>query len=277
MLGHWASFALLAIPTAHVPHWQDTLPLAETRRLLSALESVRPIPPTLVLEIDDRRRFQQDTIPSTMFGALLRDSLSNRGVSLVEALGEGSQPAQHTALQGKVVLGFLGAFRTGAGRRLARASIDVEVAKQGPQGALNSRIVALEFPLERFSQATDWHQALAAQVASKAVDSLLAGIRAMAADLYEVTALGVAPGGELTERVRENAVRDGLAQAAARVWGVSVESATTVLDLSDVSTRTETRTHGAILSFKVHEEMSRLTNDGFLVVVLTAVVGRKGT
>ncbi len=271
-----AGCVILAALAAGVAQAQTS---AQYRATLAPSESVQPAPVLVAIRARDGRQFQRDSSPL----APLLDDLAQR----YEASGAELPVAMQERLKAAAVtldVSFYGFLRSESGAVSARSAIELQVADPLDGSTRLRRAVTFDEYLGKVdlrkarSRAPADARLLAATRSrlTASLDSALAGIRS---DLKVVTATGVT---RIDDRAQEELLRaaalDALRAASARVWGLDVETTAKLVDLADYSESTQARTSGVVLGYEVHQELTKRTSDGMLVVSVTALLARpRGT
>lgn len=247
----------LGHPAAGQATWQARH--AEVADLEMVSDPLLPV----AVELREDRRFQEYVLPLADLAGRL-DALAGGEAGALE----GVDP-----LRLRLTVEFFGLYRTSGGtwgiKFLGELSDPLE--RSGPTQLSADDLLGRSEPrgsvLARASEAVmDEIMAMVEEAAAVAAAQGAGGLR-------QVLAFGRAPieGGDTAAALGE-ATMDGLARAVALALGTFVERRTEVEDFGSASSVTRSEEQGRIATHRVLDEHTRFTDDGYVTVVVEALV-----
>jgi hypothetical protein len=233
------------------------------------LERVDPIATSASLQIFDDRKFQDNSVPSSAL-----DSAVKRALPILNL--RSYAPSGARAISVRLRIAYLGFERTEGGTWIARGIVSVSVIDPNLDAKVAREAdVTVDQVVGRSRPRIDigFHRDRLLTSISAGIAQHVEGAEAVAAARFRtVTAVGYVPASTPTAAKLDAATTAALADACARAWGVELEAVAKIVDLADVSTSTRTRARGLILAFSRRDAETVTTSDGYLLVVVDAVV-----
>lgn len=260
-----AAFAAMPTNGTSQTTWLDR------RTEVSELEQVTSARIPLTIRVRDDRRFQQD-----QFGLSGIHELIGR---LAAAHESGTVLAEADLPSGVLTIGYYGLYRTGGGTWGSRFFGELTIAPQSRnQEPLIVKISADELIGRREPKGSDLsavQASLTSEVEDELMEAVLAAEDVLGAEMREVIAFGRAPlASGSPEEALDAAVLDALTRGLELAWGTEVVNTVRIQDFGNAHVETTRRESGAVRAWTVLEEYTSETDDGFITVLVQAILVR---